>query len=298
MTSQRDRCPVCGADPRKIPGKFCADARLCPDCGHMFAASLPTASELEKVYADYAYDKFHEKPAPQFLEAIIGELIAKFEPFRATGRILDVGFGAGTLLRAARARGWNTFGIELSKAAVDLGRKNAIGEVHHGDFLTHPFPDSSFDVIVMSELIEHLPDPMPFLGRAAAALRRGGMLYLTTPHARGVSGRFLGASWSVMRPPEHLQLFSVASMRSCLSRAGFTESNVYTQSLLPHEIVAAIRGGVSPGMPKDGSARVEKSYKLNAALTTSIKGRIAKRTANLVLRATSLGDSLRVEAIR
>jgi SAM-dependent methyltransferase len=264
-------------------------------------SKLPTESELASIYAKYGYDAIDEQPLPTFLEQIVNELLSSFEPFRRTGRLLDVGFGAGGLLRIAKGRGWTTHGVETSISAIEVGRKNGIGELQHGDFLTVPLEEAAFDVIVMTELIEHLVDPMAFLERAAALLRDGGLLYMTTPHGRGLSGRVLGTSWSVLRPPEHLQLFSTESIKRCVERAGFAHGRVYTQGLLPHELVAAVRRRLprrkhaSPPAMRD---RVGKSQRLNETLSRGRGGRLLKKTANLILGATVLGDNLRIEAIR
>ncbi len=305
-------CPVCRERRlHELKGTYCERALLCGRCGHTFVPDLPSDQELARVYASYGYDT--EAAAPTFLDGILAELVSSFGPYRREGRLLDVGFGAGGLLRTARDAGWNTFGVELSPAAVRRGLARSLGALYEGSFLEHP-SEGNFDVIVMSELVEHLVDPMPYLRRAAELLRPGGLLYATTPHGRGLSGRLLGASWSVLRPPEHLQLFSIASLRASLQRAGFSRPRVFARGLLPHELLdkarsvlrprtnATASAGGSPGAPPGalgpGEGRVERSYRLNEALRSSAVGRTAKKTANAVLRATALGDSLCVMAER
>ena len=316
------RCIVCGAaELSGISGAYCERALLCAACGHVFVAELPSAEELEEVYGSYGYDS-EGAEGPSFLEGILDETVATFAPHRAANRLLDVGFGAGGFLRAARRAGWDTSGIEVSKAAVERARTQDLGNIFHADFTTAELDDGTFDVIVMSEILEHLNSPESFLARAARLLRPGGLLYATTPHGRGVSGRLLGASWSVLRPPEHLQLFSVASMRVHLTNAGFPQADVYTQSVLPHELVGAGRkaarelltalrrtsrsetssvavpgGSAGPPSPS-GTDRVGRSYALNARLRGSLAGRLAKRGVNRAIRLSGLGDSLRVRALR
>ncbi|MBX3260969.1 MAG: class I SAM-dependent methyltransferase [Labilithrix sp.] len=295
-------CPVCAARPRALRGGGCPDAWLCPRCGHTFVSVLPTASELEDTYEDYGYGALDDASLPKFLDRILEDRLASFDRHRSTNRILDVGFGAGGLLRVARGRGWDTFGVERSPAAVRYAKAKELGTIVLGDFLTADLERGSFDVVVMSELLEHLIEPLPFLERAAELLRPGGLLYATTPHGRGVSGRALGSSWSVLRPPEHLQLFSIRSMRRSLARAGFRRIDVYTQGLLPHELVTAVRSKLSTSSGSKGGARFEgrvtQSYRLNESLMSNTGGRALKSTANVVLRALRLGDSLRVEAER
>lgn len=304
MSERRTECPVCGMTPKPLLGAT-KDAWICARCEHSFIARLPTDEELAAVYGIYGYDSEVGRYSPPFLDAIIGDLVQSFAPFRQTNNLLDVGFGAGGVLKIAKAEGWNPHGVELSSAAIAYARERDLGTLYEGDFLTLPLPVGTFDVVVMSELVEHLRDPMPFLRRAREVLRPGGLLYMTTPHGRGVSGRALRADWSVLRPPEHLQLFSIDSMRRSLRDAGFQKATIYTQGLLPHELVsklrARIRGGSRPHASNGGAQfeeRAKRSVDFNASLSGRRVGRALKDAANVVLRAASLGDSLRVRAER
>ena len=304
--AERMCCPICGAAREPLPGS-CPDAWFCGRCRHTFIGRLPPADVVERIYDDYGYDAVDRAAPPAFLDVILGEVVDSFLDHRRTGRLLDVGFGEGGFLRVARARGWETHGVEMSAPAVELAVQRRLGTVHHGDFRTLPLPEAGFDVVIMSELIEHLPEPIEFLRRAGTLLRPGGLLYITTPHGRGLSGRFLKASWSLLCPPDHLQLFSVDSMRRLLADAGFHAPRIYTQGVLPHEIVRALRARIRPGERStlsgdapiiDHEERLSGGYRLNELLTKGPAGKLVKRTVNGVLRTTTLGDSLRVHAIR
>jgi 2-polyprenyl-3-methyl-5-hydroxy-6-metoxy-1,4-benzoquinol methylase len=66
----------------------------------------------------------------------------------------------------------------------------------------------------MVEVLEHAREPRTLIRAARQLLRPGGSFYVTTPHARGLSERLLGMKWSVVSPPEHLQLFSICAVES------------------------------------------------------------------------------------
>jgi hypothetical protein len=92
-------------------------------------------------------------------------------------------------------------------------------------------------------------------------------------------------------------------MQQVLKRSGFAHARVYTQGILPHEIVTHLKSKLGKRAPTAGDAtanpdRVQKSSNLNESVTQSPLGRIAKRVANGVLRTARLGDSLRVYAER
>jgi len=311
----RSTCPVCGGTPRQLDGDAAKDAWICKRCKHSFIGTLPTDEELSAIYETYGYDGEAGRYSPPYLDVIIRDLTRSFAPYRKTNKLLDVGFGAGNLLRIAQDEGWHSHGVELSAAAVEYGNERKIGTLYEGDFLTLPIEKGAFDVVVMSELIEHLVDPSIFLRRAHELLRPGGLLYMTTPHGRGVSGRALSATWSVLRPPEHLQLFSIPSLKRSLEDAGFSRAKITTQGLLPHELVAKLRSSVNgvrtaaglsrrpasgeePPASPEFSDRAKKSVDFNVSLSQRRLGRALKGMTNGILRLTSLGDSLRVRAER
>jgi SAM-dependent methyltransferase len=285
-------CPICGSG-RSLPfGVRDGYALLrCRACDHVAVANVPTPDELDRIYERYSYDERHLGAIPAFVSEVLDEVVATFAPYRRTGRLLDVGFGAGSLLAAARRAGWETHGIETSALAVRQAREDLLGDTRHGDFLTEPYPASSFDVIAIDGVLEHLIEPRRFVTRARDLLVPGGLLYVTVPHGRGLSARVCGAEWSVCAPPEHLHLFSRRSLSRLLSDAGFARVGLLTKGMNPYEILRRVRRT----HPRDGGPcfdRVESSYALNARLTGSRIGRLIKGLANAVLNATRLGDNV------
>ena len=114
--------------------------------------------------------------------------MSSFEKYRRNNRFLDVGCGAGTLLKAARKENWQAEGIEVSRALVELLRRQDI-KVFHGDLAAAQFPDNSFDVAAAVEILEHIPEPLDVLREIYRVLRPGGLLWATTPHGSGASAR-------------------------------------------------------------------------------------------------------------
>jgi SAM-dependent methyltransferase len=71
--------------------------------------------------------------------------------------LLDVGAGHGLFLELLRAqRGLNGVGVEITDEKIDYAKSNGI-DMRKGDAAALAFPDKSFDVIVATEVLEHLP---------------------------------------------------------------------------------------------------------------------------------------------
>lgn len=274
-------CPACEAiDPRAYAGKNSYRLLRCGSC-----ATIYTFDVFENVYDDY-YDASNLE-VPAFVARRIDEIVAGLGP---PGRLLDAGFGAGTFLAAARRGGWQTSGIEVSLPAVEHARANGF-DVFHGRLDEAGYPDASFDVVVATEIFEHISDIRPLIREIARILRPSGLLCATTPHGRGISGRLVGAAWSVMSPPEHVQLFSIAGMEKLLRASGFRDVSIASEGTNPLELADHLRRKRTRT-----SQRVASSYALNEFLLERPSRRILKSAANRLLSLVRLGDTLKIFA--
>ena len=288
------RCPACGfalTAQRGIKSGF--QMLSCRGCKTLYTSKLPDAETAED-YDSYYSDE--NLSVPDFINRRLDELIAGFASYRQNNRLLDVGFGAGTLLEAARRGGWDALGVEVSRSAVEhvrgLGFDVFCGTLHEAQY-----PDGHFDVVTASEVLEHVPDPQSVLNEISRVLRPGGLLWGTTPHGRGLSAHVLGLKWSVVSPPEHLQLFSRSGMKRMLAEAGFRKVGIATEGVNPYELLQALRGRSPQGETgQQSNARVESAYSLNEALMASPSRRLLKSALNNLLNLGRIGDSLKIRA--
>ena len=277
-------------------------SRLCPGCGaaearpfaekngHCIVRCRPCATLYtdDRQQRDYESGYAAQSEPPQFLARRLDDIIAGFAPWRRTGRLLDVGFGAGDLLQAAHRAGWTVSGVEVAAAAVQRARQRGIDAVH-ATLAEARYDAESFDVVIASELLEHVVETDSLLGEIHRVLRSGGLLWATTPHGRGLSARVLGAAWSVVNPPGHVQLFSIRGVRALLGRSGFEILSLAAEGANPREIVQRLRGGrMSPAQ------RMDAAYAVNAFFEEGRGRRAVKRALNGVLSLLRLGDSLKV----
>jgi SAM-dependent methyltransferase len=204
-------------------------------------------------------------------------------------------------LHAARRSGWEAVGVEVSATAAEHNRAEGF-EVFNGELAEARYPEGDFDVVVLSEVLEHVPEPREMLREVLRVMRPGGLLWATTPNGRGFSARSLGLKWSAVSPPEHLHLFSRGAVESLLTEVGFARARVVTEGFNPFEIIGALRrcpapsAHAAPAAQSAGAARVQSGYELNAFLTEGGARRAVKEFANGVLRLCRLGDSLKIRA--
>jgi SAM-dependent methyltransferase len=263
----------------------------CSCCGTLYTARLPASTTEAIDYAGY-YDPSN-LTTPPFVERRLDQVAGMFERYRQLGRWLDVGCGRGELLRVLTRRGWHAVGTELASAAAEALRRAGL-EVHLGRLDEIGLDDQSFDVVSMVEVLEHVEDPGTLLRDARRLLRPGGAIYLTTPHGRGLSARALGTRWSVVVPPEHLQLYSVRGLERLLERSGLQVKAVRTHAVNPHELML----GLARRREVTVSERKQTGYRLNESLSERRLGAAAKAGVNSVLSVLRLGDSVKVTAER
>ena len=292
----RPQCPACAVTARRQVGtKHGFELLSCIGCGTLYTSTLPApdAGEYYNVY--YCESNLS---TPEFVERRLDEIVRGFAPYRQSNRLLDVGFGAGGLMQAAGRAGWQVLGAEVSTPAVEQAQRLGF-EVFHGELAAAHYPDNSFDVVTAVEVFEHVPDPISLLREMARILRPGGLMWATTPHIGGLSGHLLKLQWSIVCPPEHLQLFSITGMKRALAMTGFRKRHIVAQGVNPYEIIQVLRPK-PPAADNTGGgecSRVVDSYRLNEYMTGSSSRRILKEAANGVLSISRLGDSLKVWAV-
>lgn len=143
----------------------------CERCGFKHIIPISTQDELKSIYKE----EYYSKEKPLYLERhredldwwnlVYSERYDTFEEHLPPDRrrILDVGSGPGFFLLHGKDRGWQTLGIEPSAQAAEHSRSLELEIIE--DFLTEQTARQlgNFDVVHMSEVLEHIPDPKNLL---------------------------------------------------------------------------------------------------------------------------------------
>ncbi len=277
----------------------------CQHCRHRYLLDWPRTLELalydyyadrlgwprERVYTDLTTDRYIE---------LFRELEAK-----VAGRsLLDVGCGAGHLVSVASSRGWNAHGIDTSPSAVAVAR--GLGsKVNELDFFSDCLNDQRFDVVVMTEVLEHVPRPLEFLRRACRLLVPGGVLYLTTPNFNSLTRRVVGPAWSPIHP-EHISYFVTSVLERAARDAGFDAVRLESRNTSPGLILERLRGEASQQAvceesttsPATEPAEVDPTQRLRRRIRESRVLTKLLAVANVALNLAQAGDTLVLWATR
>lgn len=267
----------------------------CARCGVIYVNDRVDCGELGELY-DHYYDRAQFE-TPTVVVAAYERLLRSCEPYRRTGRWLDVGYGEGGLLKMAETGGWNCYGSEVSPAALAYGAECGwtVSAEAENDAR---FPAQGFDVVSMVEFIEHVPAPERWLRAAACWLRPGGLLYVTTPNAASLNRRLLGVEWSIFCPPEHLTIWTARGLSAALIKTGFQPQRIRAEGFNPCEIIARWANWRAQRDEAVAVDRNQTALALNTALSGTRWRRAVKAGVNQCLSALQIGDGLKVWAVR
>ncbi|MFA4987574.1 MAG: class I SAM-dependent methyltransferase, partial [Candidatus Brocadiia bacterium] len=231
----------------------------CSGCGHVYLNPRPAASEVSTMYpATYPSftGKFSKKHSPiSFVKSYI--LRRRLAPLKSVlergGRVLDVGCGDGQLLIDIKHRypQVEAFGLDWNFSEPVRDRLTA-KNVHLYCSLVEQadLPASSFDLVIMNQLIEHLWDPRTALNSIRTCLKPNGLLTIETPNPDGYDRRFFReGTWGAFYTPRHLNLFTQTNLVRFLSTNGFDVVQ-HTSLCAPITWVYSIQSSIEKKYPR------------------------------------------------
>jgi 2-polyprenyl-3-methyl-5-hydroxy-6-metoxy-1,4-benzoquinol methylase len=218
-------CRVCAATESRVLLARVRDyitgehfsVHACAGCG--LAATYPRPASLDRFYPAYyrRYGFLARRVLAWLYRLRVRSWAGTLEP---AGRVLEVGCGGGWMLRALADRGWKVAGIERTADSASYARRLNRVPVFIGE-LEALKPGPQFDLVVLFQVLEHLPDPLLTLRRCAALLKPGGHLIVSVPNLRSWQARVAGTGWFHLDVPRHLFHFTPETLAALLDRTGF-----------------------------------------------------------------------------
>ena len=219
-----------------------------------YDAKATASDELAATYeSPVKYKRFFYRMR---FERVLGAV----EP-REEESILDLGCGTGYYTRHLVNAGAHVVAAEyapayLQQAMAYVGADRAAFRVEDAQQLS--LGDNAFDKVLMTEVIEHLPDPAASLREARRVLRPGGLLVVSTPSRYSPLNVAYGFKRLVRRYPfnEHLHEFTPGEFTAALDAEFAVESLEFVNFLLPYPLDSLFIAIGSPGLSK--AERVER----------------------------------------
>jgi SAM-dependent methyltransferase len=228
-------CPACGGatiqpEIHRRSGEIYG---LCTRCGHGLLLSRAACAGIyrrpeyysQRTVDGVGYDAYRQ--GKDYREAKAARVLAWIEQtVGAAGgrRLLEVGSGFGYTRAAAGQRGWRSMGVDLNPRAAAAARElysfeTIIGTLEEA-LSSGAISRGHWNLVLYQFVLEHVADPVRELKHAAAAAAPGGHIALLVPSMQAVERIVFGASYRSFRP-DHLHLFSWASLDRCLAAGGW-----------------------------------------------------------------------------
>lgn len=229
ISPSSSRCPLCSATASHLRSVGRFPLLRCPRCQLEYLSPQPDDAELAAIYGRAYYDAWGIDAAEEAVRQL------KMDTFRARWRlvsgrlpggaaVLDVGCATGYFMEVVREAGGSPYGVELSEFGADTCRKKFGPDfVYQGELENARFdgmPPEGFDAIFMSDLLEHVRDPLRTLKSARQFLRKEGLLVITAPDTASLSHAVMRGRWPHYKV-EHLFHFNSKNLEQMLGHAGF-----------------------------------------------------------------------------
>jgi len=221
-------CDLCGEKNRQI--LFVKEGFphcRCTNCGLVYVSPrLKRHLELQK---SYGTGTMGEDQLTAAQKKRLKQAVAKIEPWRQLNRFMDIGPGRGWYLNAAAEAGWETWAVEVNSRALSYLKKMSSSHIIATPAEEFESPEDYFDVVRLSDVIEHLTSPRRVVERIFRSLRPGGLLELSTTNLASLSMMINGPQWMYLNGTDHIILFDPCTMNRLLTQTGFQNIQIRTR---------------------------------------------------------------------
>ena len=239
-----DKCPWCGSEKARLHLEL-KDLFLtqepfkileCKECGLLYTTPRPNKDEIGRYYKSeeyYSHQENKEGFIPKVYEKVKSvNLKNKYgiaTEGKEKGKALDIGCGVGDFLHTMEQHGWDCTGVEPSEDAKVIAKKRIKGQLLSSEEQEN-LPDSSFDIITMWHVLEHVDDIRWQIQQLHRLCKPGGRIIIALPNYKSYDGQYYKAEWAAYDVPRHLNHFNKETLIKILEESGLR--HVKTEKLV------------------------------------------------------------------
>jgi SAM-dependent methyltransferase len=208
----------------------------CRSCGFAQPQEIPTLPRFfDRMYDQrWSADWVASEHDATYKDFIFRSILRKLDTrVRAhPRRLLDVGAHAGRFLWLAKQAGWDVEGIELNPRTAAYAHQRTGAPVHQINAQTLADTGARFHAITLTDVLEHIPEPVVLVRTVARLLEPGGCLAVKVPCGRSqwfkerLLSRVTRHDVSLAGNLVHVNHFTPRSLKLALERAGLTRVEV------------------------------------------------------------------------
>ena len=195
----------------------------CTECNFVFSKKIPSTKEMQQCYDAYDRNNNLSLISLNNIKKIVISHIKKFKP----SNVLDIGCGNGDFLDFYKANGIKTYFTEYGEFLINKLKKNH--EFVKGGIC--PESKEKFDIIILSEVIEHTYEPDKLINYINKIQKKNGILYITTPNYNSLEKFFFKSNYSIFTYPEHLSYFTTKTLHKLLINNGYKKIYIYSENI-------------------------------------------------------------------
>jgi len=244
------RCCACEALLPPVIARFPYKTYYyCPRCHVTGLYSFISAPKYTSEYFGRQYKKQYGRSYLEDFEYIKTLAIPRLQNISLRAKkganLLDIGCAYGSFLMAAQETGYRPYGTDISEDAISYIRENlgmgARAGIFPSEELITALPLSQYEIITLWYMAEHFPDLREALRAINRLLPIGGILALSTPNGKGVSGRLSPRRFLENSPVDHYSIWDPGFARRLLAKHGFRTYKIRITGHHPERILPCLR---------------------------------------------------------
>ena len=257
----------------------------CNNCSFAFSTKIPTEKEFEEVYKNYDRNVKLSDESIKNIYNFVNWQIKKFK----FNNVLDIGCGNGDFLDAYKKKGIKTFFTEFEDEDLISYLKKNHNYIEGGML---PLSSKKFDLIILTELIEHTNNPNEIIKNIYNLQTSGGIIYITTPNYKSLEKKIYKENYTIFRYPEHLSYFTVETLDRLLTQNNYKKIYIYSENFSLFRLLDLMKSkkliNVNPDKVSDNAQFIAKRTGL-----IFIKNILSK-----ILRFFNLGNNIKAIYIK